>query len=460
MKKRKLLLPILLLVGLVGCGNGDNPTTAIQPSQTTSETLPTTPIETKTDLEKIRELIIGLQTNVNYTMSVTDSDGEWKSRILPNATYYDAPGSFASIDTIGYAENETGIFAFLIENDAVSLKSSYFKNDVGENLHGLYTSTAIRYSFDTRETNFAYSFALFNIEALDGLEESPAAKGMYNIAPEEVIKLLPNVFHQQNFYNPKNVQTRLGLTKDGLLIQYKGTYVSYDLYIKDIGTTTIPYIEKYLEDGNGPEDIIETSDEEKLKILLNKMDYKVTLDENTTYIVNQNYVHMIIWDEATETETVKGLVYLPKDNLASKKEGVYEYTYSSNRIILGNKTSYSSITDTSYAMPSSIFDICTWSETDYLYSCSNLTSLLNNGHYLDDTLESKNIYIGQLYISYNLFDGDMEQYSSISFNGEHYDMNTMEKLETSTNKTITGFGSAENKVLAEPIETYLNSIVG
>ena len=39
-------------------------------------------------------------------------------------------------------------------------------------------------------------------------------------------------------------------------------------------------------------------------------------------------------------------------------------------------------------------------------------------------------------------------------------MNTMEKLETSTNKTITGFGSAENKTLAEHIETYLNSIIG
>lgn len=454
MTKKVLFLSLLLTLVLVGCNENQNLTSTIG---STTES-PTTPIDTRTDLEKIKDLIIDLQTNQNYTMSVCDSDGEWKSRILPNATYYSAPGYFDDIDTKGYAENETGIFIFKIEEDELVLKSNYLKDDDGNNLHDIYTSEINKNSSSIRMEKIAYSFKLFDITSLEGLVESPAAPGMYNIDYKKVIDVIPAIGIQDTI-RYQDVQARLGLSENGLTIQYRATCFgvdlgTYTLEVKDIGTTTIPYIEEYLASGKGPSEELEDYDVSKLKELLNNRDYTVSIDENTNYIVTPNYVQIMIWDEKSESETVNGFVYIPENKAISK--GIYEYTINSlGSVRLGEKTEYESISDLDYVISSSIFNICDF--TDEVFVCEDKELLSQYEKNIDNTLDSEKEYIGKLFISYSLYEGNMEQYSKIEFIANHYDSETNEYLNKQTKKTITSFGSASSSDYATYIENFLES---
>lgn len=454
MKKRKLLLPILLLIGLVSCGSGNNQITT-GPSSTTSETLPTTPVDTKTNLEKLHDFILNLQINVNYTISITDSDGEWVRKYLPNAYYYYAPDTFAAIDNIGYAENENGIFAYKTDDTSVKPASSYYKDEEGNNLKKLYETKTLVSSWDTKPVNFANSFALFDINSLESVTESEAAKGMFDINAEYVIPLLPQM-HQQNYYNSSLVRARLGLTSYGLLIQFNGSYVDYDMIIKDVGTTSIPFIEEYLESGQGPLDIEEdTSDTKKLKSLLDNLNYRVIKDE-ISYLVTSDFVLIT----ENESQMQYGYLKIKNNNTLSKNSGIYEFTIdnSSKELILGNKTFYSEINNTNYAIPSSIFDESVWSDRDYVYTCENEMTLLNFTPYINEEILNNEQFIGKLYISYNLFEGEMSSNSSITFVGEHYDYNKKTATGDSTTLIINGFNSEDNLELGSTVIEYLNLI--
>lgn len=460
MKKKVLFLSLLLMVGLVGCNENknDEPTTGTIPGTTTATS--SSSLDTRTDLEKIRDLIIGLQTNQNYTMVINDSDGEWKSRILPNATYYNAPGYFDDIDTRGYAENETGIFAYLIGEEGLTLKSNYLKDDDGNNLHDIYTAKVNKNSSSVRMENVAYSFKLFDVNNLEGLEESRAVPGMYNIDYKKIIDVIPAIGIQDTL-RYQEVQARLGLSENGLIIQYKATCFgtdlgTYTLEVKDIGTTTIPYITEYLQEGKGPSEDVLDSDENKLKKLLDDKNYIVSIDENTNYIVTSNYVQLSIWDEENETEIVKGFVSIEDNSVLDN--GIYEYTVDSatGNVRLGNKTDYESMIDLDYFIPTDIFDICTFA--DEVYTCEDATLLSQYEHYIDNTLDDQKEYIGKLYISYNLRDGNMESYSTITIVADHYDVITKKPSGKQTTKTISSFGAASDSDYATYIENFLQTL--
>ncbi len=458
MKKKILFLSLLLMVALAGCNEGQgNASSTTEPSL---EPPTSTVVDTRTNLEKIKDLIVDLQTNQNYTMVINDSDGEWKSRILPNATYYNAPGYFDDIDTRGYAENEIGIFMFKIEEDSLVLKSNYLKDDDKNNLHDIYTAEINKNSSSVRMEKIAYSFKLFDINSLEGLTESPAVPGMYNIDYKKVIDVIPAIGIQDTL-RYQEVQARLGLSGDGLIIQYKATCFgidlgTYTLEVKDIGTTTIPYIEEYLKEGKGPSEEVLDSDEDKLKTLLDNKDYTVSIDENTNYIVTSNYVQISVWDEINEIEIVKGFVSISGNKTI--EDGIYEYTVDSStgNVKLGKKTNYKAIYDLDYVIPSNIFDICTFA--DEVYTCSDATLLEEYEDCIDNTIDKQKEYIGKIYISYNLREGNMEPYSTITMVADYYDVTTKEPLGKQTTKTISSFGQASNSDYATYIENFLETL--
>lgn len=457
MKKIKFIIPLLVIMGIVSCNGNENLTTTQLP--TTSSVSPTTPNDTRTDIEKLHDFIVNLKTNVNYTMSLTDSDGEWSRKYLPNAYYYYSPDTYADIDNIGYAENETGIFAYKHDKTKVTPVSSYYKDEEGNYLKDLYNTKTLVSSWDIRPVNFANSFALFNIDSLNSATPSAAAPGMFEIDSKEVIPLLPQM-HQQNYYDLSQVRARLGVKSYGLLIEFKGQYIDYELKVIDVGSTSIPLISEYLASGQGPTEIVEElTDEDKLKSLLDGLNYVVHNGDYLSYLVTPEYVLVSETDPTTSVVTQYGYLKIKSNNNISAKAGIYKFTIDeSNQLVLGKKDFYSEIQDTYYAIPSSIFDDCSWSDRDYIYTCENSMTLLNFTPYMNEEILNQEQYIGKLYISYSLFEGTESYNTSISMVGDHYNYNGNTPTGESTTLIINNFNASENDELGATVINYLNSI--
>ena len=77
---------------------------------------------------------------------------------------------------------------------------------------------------------------------------------------------------------------------------------------------------------------------------------------------------------------------------------------------------------------------------------------------LNEEILNNEQFIGKLYISYNLFEGEMSSNSSITFVGEHYDYNKKTATGDSTTLIINGFNSEDNLELGSTVIEYLNLI--
>lgn len=285
-----------------------------------------------TNAARIREIIATCVDTPNYTLTLKDMDGTRVEKYTPTAYYCEAP---MDVDTIGYAQDENGVFTFKYDSDAIVPTSKYLKDAEENPFTDLYGDKVI--FDDSNETEYFYinSFAQIDVADFANLEENYTSNG-YVVEIDSVISLFS--YNSQANYQEDSVKVVLN-DKNNLEFKFNGKYSATEIYtleVSEVGTTTIDLIEVYLSKGNGalPEtsgDPTEESLLEKVKELLGSQNYAyMCMDEENGFmgVMTEKYSAVA----SATTGKAKGYVDVPA-NEGTYGEGLHYFAYDETLVV-------------------------------------------------------------------------------------------------------------------------------
>lgn len=301
MKKKFLLFSVSLL--LVSCGNQVD---------TTSEDNSTSSQEAITI--SLKEMMNKYKQMGNYTYIVKDEvlNVETTLRYTKKAYYYSPSQKEHGGDAIGYAENDNGVFSYVINDDSSVTMGQYITDSKGNYVHNMWLYTIL--SFLDIEINSLPDTGNDNVYQITDYNNKLLISGLCGYG-DTVVQSYIDVYIELL----SNDSFRTIVHTSGLTANYQGYIYGY---ITDVGSTTIPEIETVLENNGGPE-ILDEALIDMLKKLNTSKNYTIELSGKKNYLDRftvRNYYSQNIDDDSLS----KGY--------ASFENGVFKYTIIDNEI--------------------------------------------------------------------------------------------------------------------------------
>ncbi len=254
-KKRVLSLVFTALsLSLIGCGDKKEEITA-----------------------NLKDVMAQYQKARNYTYEVDDEIFEVKTtlRYTENAYYYQPSASKHGGEAYGYAENELGIFDYVIKDDHSVEIGEYVTGTGGDYVKDMWGMKIL-------------SFYDIDLNALPETPEEGTHK--YKIEDANNKLLISGLAGLGDTILQSYIDVYIELTSNTTFrtIVYTGGltggYIGYAYgTIKDVGTTTIPEIENAMKEGLAPE-LIDNTLVNALKKLKTAKNYRVTISGEVNYI--------------------------------------------------------------------------------------------------------------------------------------------------------------------------------
>lgn len=378
------------------------------------------------EAQQIYDLISKCKQSNNYTLTLVDNDGTLVRKYTPNAYYAQAP---LEQDTLGYAQNENGVFSFVYENDAIVPTSAYLKNGQGEVCKNLYTATAYD-QWEQKDLNIIYSFALVDLSSFSDLANNYTSNG-YTVSIDVVLNLLPYLSQQQYI----NSQVKVSLTEQGLDFKFSvsnGFSNSiYTLSVSNIENTQIDLIEAYLKDGKGA-----LSLKDKAKSLFSSSSYMYTReDTGMVTIITENYVTVSMWGNTM------GYVEIPS-NAGEYNKGIHSFMYFEENLDVSLEVEgVTNLVDT-YGFDAKFFDLFEEKEGSKLVTNVDYNEVMKYTNRFDPTSETN---IGSIELTYNEIDQVVTMVGSL-YSGLSYPFTPNGQFAT---LQVTKFGNVNTSALSQ-----------
>ena len=474
---KKVILSILSILALSACegtniissgtssqnqsiGTSQSSSSSSSSQSDTSTSSSTSSVDTVTqDAKQIQDLVEQCIEGKNYTLTLNDMDGELVRKYMKNAYYSKAPEE-KEVDTIGYAQNEEGVFSFQYENEAIVPTSTYLKNSDGELCKDLYTAKTYD-QWEQKDLNIIYSFALLDINSFNDLASNYTSNG-YTIDINSVINLIP--YLSQQMY--QSAQVKVALTEGGFEFKFNVSIgfstTVYSLVVSDIGSTSIDLIETYLSEGNGalPE-VRKTKD--VVKELFDSKNYTYTRQMemedmgmgtvNVTFLVTEKYVSATIEGMGTN-----GYVDVPANEFGYA-EGIHMFSYFESSLTVEQDVLNDVELDKVYGFSGDFIDLFEEGEEANTLVTSDSTAVIN---YLSNSTRfdpMQGTTIGEIKLVYS------EESQSITMTCTTYQPKSdggMQSSGKTFDVVVTNFNKANFQTLGEsmPFMGELDALVG
>lgn len=257
----------------------------------------------------------------NYTYTITDEifNVTTTLRYTKTAFYYEPDTSSHGGEAYGYAENETGVFMFRIQEDTVEM-NPYLTDSYGDYVHNLWFTTIL-------------SFLDIVVE---DLPDEPESGNLYHITDANNKLLISGLAGFGDAVLQSYIDVYIELTSDvtfRTIVHTSGLPGGYNGYaygeLSAIGTTSIPEIEAILAEGGGPEDL-DTALLDMMKQLQSAKNYTITLsgaiNAKDEYTIRNCYS-----TDLDDASLSKGY--------AGSSDGVFRYTIADGEVQPGELVS-------------------------------------------------------------------------------------------------------------------------
>ena len=325
MKKKLVALPLLSLgLLLAGCNGGNNPSTSINESESVSSNSisEVTSIENSTEVSiesddmislseessssesssevssdvklSVKEQLIEYLNQVTTTQNYTVIHEEMTRYYLPNAYYFEDNNA----TPFGYAEDETGIFSYEVQNGVVS-SVNYLKDENDANLTGLYEYTYGNYEWIESPNYLVNSFAPVSMNGVTLKRDKTSKVECYTVPFEKFCFLLTEG-HLQSFVAATldaNMQVTKALRgtctlsildEGGFNVAFysSSAWTTFNYKVVNIGATEIPEITEFIENGG----VIVENLYTQIVSLFGYQRYKVTYGDGKVRYLAPNYI--------------------------------------------------------------------------------------------------------------------------------------------------------------------------
>lgn len=314
MKSIKKIIPLLFL--LISCNQTSSSVESISSSNESIQSS----ISQSSSEESITANLIEVMTIYkqlgNYTYTINDEVFDVFStlRYTINAYYYQASDEDKGGKPQGYAENDIGVFPYVINDDDTVTMGNYLTNSNGEYIKDLWFTTILSF---------------LDIE-LNALPLEPIEGNKYLIEDAENKVLISGLAGLGDPYLQDYIDVYIELTSNTTFrtiihtARLEGKYVGY-VYgeVSNVGTTEIKPIQTILENGGGPSEV-DTLLIDILKKLKEGKNYTLTLSGTNNYVdsfTNKNYYSKNLDDDTLS----KGY--------AGSSDGVFSYQIKNGEII-------------------------------------------------------------------------------------------------------------------------------
>lgn len=304
MKNKILIFCIPLL--LLGCNSNssssaDNQSSTESSSNSSRESSEEITATLKEVMEKYKQL-------GNYTYTVIDEvlNVETTLRYTKYAYYYSPSQEEHGGQACGYAENSTGVFSYVINDDSSVTMGQYITDSFGNYIHYMWLNTII--SFLDIEINDLPEACINNVYQITDSNNKLLISGLCGYG-DMVLQSYIDVYIELLSNDTFRTIVHTARLTEG----YQGYIYGY---ISNVGTTSIPEIQAILDEDGGP-DLLDEALLDFLKRLNSSKNYTVELSGKKNYIDRftvRNYYSQNLDDDSLS----KGY--------ASSESGVFKYT--------------------------------------------------------------------------------------------------------------------------------------
>jgi len=308
--KKHLLLFINMMM-LLSCGNNQT-SSSLSSSQKSSSSQEIT--------VSLQEIMTKYQTIRNYTYTIHDEifNVDTILRYTEKAYYYQPLASEHSGNPIGYAENETGVFTYVINEDKTVTFGNYSTDSKGNYIHDLWNTKIV-------------SFYDIQLNSLPSIPES-TNKNLYKITDNVNKLIISGLAGYGDSVVQEYIDVYIELTSNNTFktivstTRLPGQY-SGNVYgeFSEVGSTEIPEIQEVLDNNGGPE-VLDNVLIDVLKKYQMAKNYSVKVSGALNY--EDRFTIRNYYSKNLDNDTLS-------KGYAGSEDGVFKYTLENGEVKAG-----------------------------------------------------------------------------------------------------------------------------